>query len=80
LATNKRAFVEAWVQRPTFVAAFGNLNNGRYVDELIAHTGVTYDQMERGALVDGLSNAALTRAQVLQRIAEDQRFVNAKFK
>jgi hypothetical protein len=79
LATNKRAFAEAWLQRPSFVAAFGGLNNVGFVDELIAHTGVAYSATEREALLTGLTNGTLTRAAVLQRVAEDQRFIRAKF-
>ena len=79
LATNKRAFVEAWLQRPSFTAAYDSLTNARYVDELIAHTGVDYGQSERDALLTGLTNGTLTRAAVLQRLVEDQRFVSSKF-
>ncbi len=78
LTTNKQAFVEAWVQRPAFVSVYGSLANDKYVDALISHTGVSFSQSERDALVSSLSSGALTRAAVLQRIAEDERFVRAK--
>jgi hypothetical protein len=78
LAANKAAFVNAWVQRPAFTKEYGNLSNDSYVDELIAHTGVSYSQAERAALVSGLTAGTSTRAQVLQTIAEDQRFINKK--
>jgi subtilase family serine protease len=79
LAANRRAFVEAWVQRPTFVAAFGNLANDRYVDALIADTGVAFTAGERDALISGLTTGSMTRADVLRSIAENERFVSAKF-
>ncbi|MDQ1636728.1 MAG: hypothetical protein QOF62_67 [Pyrinomonadaceae bacterium] len=78
LAANKQAFLDAFVQRPAFENAYGNLNNGQYVDQLLAHTRVIWTQGERNTLVDGLSNGALTRAAVLGQIAGDQRFVAAK--
>jgi hypothetical protein len=78
LTTNKQAFVEAWVQRPAFISAYGSLANDKYVDALISHTGVSFGQSERDALVSSLSSGALTRAAVLQRIVEDERFVRAK--
>ena len=79
LATNKRAFVEAFVQRAEFRTAYDSLSHDRYVDQLISHTGVSYSESEREGLVSGLSGGTLTRAAVLQRVADDQRFVNAKF-
>jgi hypothetical protein len=79
LETNKQAFIDAFVQRPGFVATYGSLSDQGYVDKLIANSGVTFTSNERNALVDGLGNHSLTRAAVLRQIAEDQRFVAAKF-
>ena len=62
LNANKQAFVAAWVQRPAFVAAYGGLGNDAYVDTLLSHTGVSFSQDERAALVNGLNSGALTRA------------------
>ncbi|MGH9873259.1 MAG: DUF4214 domain-containing protein [Pyrinomonadaceae bacterium] len=78
LATNKQAFVDAWVQRPEFHAAYDLLTNDRYVDSLIAHTGVNFTQGERDSLVNGLTFGTLTRADALRSIAENDRFVDAK--
>ena len=55
LAANKRAFVDAWVQRPAFQSAYGGLANEAYVDTLISHTGVSFSQGERAKLVSGLN-------------------------
>ena len=79
LASNKQSFVDAWVQRPAFRAAYGALANEAYVDRLIANTGVSFSAGEREALVSGLRDGSLTRASVLGRIAEDERFARAKF-
>ena len=78
LAANKENFIDAWVQRPEFHAAYDLLTNDRYVDALIEHTGISFTPSERDALVNGLTFGTLTRAGVLQRIAEDVRFVAVK--
>ena len=78
LEENKRAFIDAWLQRPAFQSAFGGLTNADYVDALISHTGVSFSQSERDALVNGLTSGSSTRAEVLRQIAEDERFVAAK--
>ena len=79
LETNKQAFVNAWVQRPSFVSAYGSLADDAYVDTLINHTGVNFTSGERNALVSSLVNQTATRASVLRQIAEDPRFVSLKF-
>jgi len=78
LDANKHAFLDAWVQRPAFRAAYDLLTNDAYLDALIAHTGVNFTPSERDALMNGLSLRTLSRADVLQRIVEDERFVAAK--
>ena len=77
LEENKRAFVDAWVQRAAFQSAYGGLTNVGYVDALISNTRVSFSQSERDALVNGLSSGS-TRADVLRQIAENERFVAAK--
>jgi hypothetical protein len=77
LSANKEAFAAAWVERPAFQAAYGGLNNGDFVDTLISHTGGNFNG-DREALVGGLNSGALTRAQALRQIAENDGFVRAK--
>ena len=79
LETNKQSFLNAWVQRPAFLNAYGALADDAYVDALISHTGVTFTSSERNALVNSLVNHTATRAQVLRQIAEDSRFKALKF-
>jgi len=79
LATNKQEFLAAWVDRAAFHTAYDNLTNDGYVDALIGHTGVAFTDSERVALVNGLNNNSLTRAGALKRVAENERFVAAKF-
>jgi hypothetical protein len=78
LAANKQAFINAWVQRPDFAAAYGGLSNAAYVDALVAHTGVSFSPSERSAFVNSLGDGSATRGEVLARIAENERFVSAK--
>jgi hypothetical protein len=79
LAANTEAFVSSFVNRAEFHAAYDNLSNADYVDTLISHTGVSFTAAERDALLSGLGTGAMTRAQALRSIAEDGRFVSAKF-
>jgi hypothetical protein len=78
LATNKQEFLDAWVQRADFRAAYDNLANDSYVDTLISHTHVNFTDDERNTLLDGLNAGTLSRAEVLQRIAQNDGFVKAK--
>ena len=79
LRTNKQQFLDAWVQRAAFRAAYDNLGNDSYVDTLIGNTGVEFTSAERGALVSGLNSNTLTRTEVLQQVAQNERFVKARF-
>lgn len=79
LEANKQSFINAFVQRPSFVTTYGSLANDSYVDELIRHTGVSFTTAERDALVNGLTSGTATRAGVLRQIVENQRFAAAKF-
>jgi hypothetical protein len=79
LATNKAEFLAGWVERPEFHAAYDNLANDAYIDTLVSHTGVTFTDAARAALVNGLNNNSLSRAQALRQVAENQDFQKAKF-
>ena len=78
LEANKQVFINAWLQRAEFQSAYSGLSNEGYVDKLISHTGVSFTQSERDALVTGLNNSSSTRADVLRQIAENDGFENAK--
>jgi hypothetical protein len=79
LTTNKQAFVKAWVARAGFKAAFDNLADVRYVDTLLANANASFSQAERDSLVNGLSGGTLSRAAVLQQIAENESFAKARY-
>jgi hypothetical protein len=76
LLANKEAFLNSWMTRPAFQSTYGSMSNGDFVDTLISHTsGFNGD---REALVSGLNSNALTRAQALRQIVENDGFVSAK--
>ena len=79
LATNTQEFLDAWVNRAAFQATYDNLRNGAYVEALISNTGVTFSEVERATLIGALNTGTLNRAQVLQQVAQNERFVKAKF-
>lgn len=78
LDANKQAFVEGWVQRSDFQAAYGGLSNEGFVDALLSHTGVTFSMNERTLMVSGLDNGTSTPANVLRQIVDNERFMSAK--
>jgi Domain of unknown function (DUF4214) len=76
LEANKQAFVEAWVGRAEFRAAYDGLSNAAFVDALISHSGGFNG--DRNALVNGLNANALSRASALRQISENEGFAGAK--
>jgi F-type H+-transporting ATPase subunit gamma len=68
LEANKVAFIANFMLRTEFVTEYGSLNNQQYIDKLLQTAGVTLSS--RQAMIDGLNNSTLTRAQVLRQIAE----------
>ena len=79
LATNTEAFVNSFVNRAEFHAAYDNLSDSQYVDALISHTGVSFTSAERDELLSGLGAGSMTRAEALRSIAGNSSFVSAKF-
>jgi len=72
LEAAKVAFITSFMARTAFVSTYNSLNNTQYVDALLNTAGVTLlpSPATRQALIDGLNNATLTRAQVLRQIVE----------
>jgi hypothetical protein len=77
LEANKQAFVDAWVQRSDFRAAYDGLADDAFVDSLISHAGAGFNG-DRNALIGGSNNSTLTRAAVLRQVVENEGFVTAK--
>jgi hypothetical protein len=78
LQRNREAFVASWVNRPEFRNTYDSLGNSGYVDTLLTNTRIIWTQTERNELVSGLVNHSLSRADVLLRIAQNDRFAAAK--
>ncbi|HEX8475202.1 MAG TPA: hypothetical protein VF666_14325 [Pyrinomonadaceae bacterium] len=77
LESNTQAFLNAWVSRSDFQAAYpASMTPAAYVDKLIATAGVAPADVNRDALVAGLTNGSETRATVLRKIAESQAVSN----
>jgi len=72
LASNQRAFAEAWVARPAFRAIYDAQSNTQFVDSLFANAGVTPGTAERTGLIDGLDRGTETRATVLRKVSDNQ--------
>ena len=72
LENNKQAFTSEFVQRSRFTSAFpAFMTPAQFVDTLNTNAGNPLSQSERDQLVNSLTSAAITRAQVLRTVAED---------
>ncbi len=77
LEANKQNFINAWVNRSDFLAAFpANMGAQAYVDKLLQTASLSGGDVDRQGLIDGLNNSTLTRATVLRRIAESSALSN----
>jgi hypothetical protein len=79
LDANREAFVAAWTERAGFHEAFDNLSNAAYVDALVRNTGASHAQADRDSLVSALGDGTLSRADVLERVANNENFARARF-
>ena len=66
---NKHAFVEQFVTRPEFQAAYGSLTATQFVDKLAQTTGVPLSSADRAALITEAGNAA-NRGSVVFKIVD----------
>jgi hypothetical protein len=66
---NKRAFVEKFITRSDFQAAYGNLTATQFVDKLAQTTGVALSSADRDALITEAGNPA-NRASVVFKIVD----------
>ena len=72
---NLRQFAEASLGREPFSRSFRDLDDAQYVDRLLANAGISIPAQERATLIAGLAGKSETRATVLLKIVNDQRFV-----
>ncbi|HEV2763963.1 MAG TPA: DUF4214 domain-containing protein [Pyrinomonadaceae bacterium] len=75
LEANKTAFSNSWVNRPDFLAEYPTtMTPAAYVDKIIQTAGLSAGQVNRDALVAGLTNGTETRATALRKIVESEAF------
>jgi hypothetical protein len=80
LEANKRAFLDEFVARDRFTAAYpAGMTEAEFVDKLNENAGNPLSQAERDRLVSELAGGAKTRAQVLRAVAEDEELVKEEF-
>ena len=63
-----------WVNRPQFRSRFDGMSDEKYVDTLLAQTGMTASGATRRQLLRELGNRTTTRAAVLRKLADDGAF------
>jgi hypothetical protein len=73
LAANKKAFMDAWTQRPDFKARFGGTDDSTFLQVLFDNMGVPPTQAERDALLTDL-RSGVSRAEVLAKVVENEQF------
>ena len=85
LENNKRAFAEAFVQRPRFTAAYpATMSTTEFVDQLFATAGVTPTDVDRAAAInefgsDLTSTNVAARGRTLRRVAENTKLAQQEF-
>ena len=80
LESNRRAFVNAFVERPAFAAAFPTGQTpAQFVSTLNTNAGLALTPAEVSDLAARLADGRETRATVLRRVAEDADFGAAEF-
>ncbi|HEX7313823.1 MAG TPA: SBBP repeat-containing protein [Pyrinomonadaceae bacterium] len=80
LEANKRAYMNAFVQRADFLTAYPlSMTAEQFVDALNANTGGALTQGERDALAASLGSGAATRAETLRAVAENAEFSRREF-
>jgi protocatechuate 3,4-dioxygenase beta subunit len=78
LAANKKAFMNAWTQRPDFKARYGGTDDSTFINMLFENMGVQPTQAERDALLADL-RSGLSRAEVLAKVADNEQFNKQEF-
>lgn len=80
LENNKRTFMEAFVRRARFLAAFPpGTSASDYVETLNTNAGGVLSTAERNQLATDLISGAKTAAEVLRVVADDQDLRSAEF-
>ena len=67
---NKHAFVDAFVQRPEFLAIYGGLDATQFVDKLAQTTGVTIPASDRTALINEIVANPANKSDVVYKVVD----------
>ena len=67
---NKRAFVEAFINRPAFQAIYGSLNPTQFVDKLSQTTGVALSSDDRTALINEITANPANKGSVVFKVVD----------
>jgi hypothetical protein len=79
LEANKVQYANDFVARARFTTAYpGSMTNTAFVDALNANSGNALDSGQRTNLINQLTAATMTRAQVVRAVAEDSDLTNAE--
>ena len=68
-----------WVRRPEFKAKYDQLSDEQYVDVLLAGTGLTGTEGQRGTLLAALRQHTMTRDAVLRNVIDNNIFAVREF-
>jgi hypothetical protein len=80
LQFNKQAFISEFIARSAFTMRFPDtVTNTQFVDQLNANTGNSLSQTQRDDLISQLEIGAITRAQTLSMIIENDAFRQREF-
>jgi CSLREA domain-containing protein len=79
LEANKVAYFNEYASRTEFTNTYNLVSDQTYVNTLIGNTGVSFTQLERDALLNGLINHTETRATVLRKIVEKPSYAQSEF-
>ena len=77
--SSKLMFADRWVTRPGFKAKYDHLSDEEYVDALLAQTGLTGDEGQRGDLLAALGRHTMTREAVLRNVIDNNVFAVREF-
>ncbi|HEV2765407.1 MAG TPA: hypothetical protein VGV38_20660, partial [Pyrinomonadaceae bacterium] len=73
LEQNIKALLDAWVERPSFVEAFGRVSGGQFVLRVLENAGLSASEGETAGLTEALRREG--RVGVLRRVVEHPEFV-----
>jgi hypothetical protein len=74
--TNLNHLADSWLAREPLVKSLNHLDETRFIDRLVANSGIALDRQERTVLISLLAGKSRTRAEVLLNIVANQQFID----